>query len=142
MRKLSYLAVFEPTEIGYSVYFPDLPGCITCGSSFEVAQQQAADVLSLHIYGIEKDGNELPEPSKKPIIDPATTEGYLVSLVTVFPDMVRDELDNKRVKTNVTLPSWLKDVAEQQNVNYSRILETALKDYLGIRSNSGQQPTS
>lgn len=140
MRKLSYLAVFEPTETGYSVYFPDLPGCITCGKDFEDAQRQAVDALGLHIYGMEKDGDKLPTPSKKPVIDADTVEGYLVSLVTVFPDMVRDELDNKRVKTNVTLPTWLKDVAEQHNVNYSRILETALIDYLGVRGGGSQQP--
>lgn len=29
MRKLTYLAVFEPSDDGYGVYFPDLPGCIT-----------------------------------------------------------------------------------------------------------------
>ena len=55
MHKLSYLAVFEPTETGYSVYFPNLPGCITCGESFEDAQREAVDALSLHIYGMEKD---------------------------------------------------------------------------------------
>jgi predicted RNase H-like HicB family nuclease len=33
MKKLTYLAVFEKTENGgYSVYFPDLPGCIGCGN--------------------------------------------------------------------------------------------------------------
>ena len=35
MRKLTYLAIFEPTEDGaYSVYFPDLPGCISWGREF------------------------------------------------------------------------------------------------------------
>jgi predicted RNase H-like HicB family nuclease len=56
MRKLTYLAVSEPTDTGYSVYFPDLPGCISVGSDFENASRRAADALGLHIYGIEKDG--------------------------------------------------------------------------------------
>ena len=50
MRKLTYLAVFEPTEDGYSVYFPDLPGCISVGSDFEDARRQATDALGLHVY--------------------------------------------------------------------------------------------
>lgn len=50
MRKLSYLAVFEPSDEGYSVYFPDLPGCISYGNSYEEAQKEAADSLGLHLY--------------------------------------------------------------------------------------------
>ena len=66
MRKLTYLAILEPTKKGYSVYFPDLPGCISCGEDFEDAQKQAADALGLHIYGMEKDGDEIPVPAKNP----------------------------------------------------------------------------
>jgi len=132
MRKLTYLAVFEPTETGYSVYFPDLPGCISCGEDFEEAQRQALDALGLHIYGMEKDGEAIPAPSKIPQIIPETTAGYIVSPVTVFPDLVRNELDNRAVKTNLTIPAWLKEMAEAQGVNYSKVFQTALMDYLGV----------
>lgn len=132
MRKVSYPAVFEPSGNGYSVYFPDLPGCISYGESYEEAQKEASDALGLHLYGMEKDGDIIPEPSKNPEIDAETAPGYLVSLVTVFPDLVRNEIDNRRIKTNVTLPTWLKDAAEQEGVNYSRLLESALMDYLHI----------
>ena len=104
MRKLTYLAVFEPAETGYSVYFPDLPGCVSYGEDFEEAQRQAAEALGLHIYGMEKDGDKTPVPSKTPQVDPETAAGYMVSPVTVFPDLVRNELDNKAVKTNLTIP--------------------------------------
>lgn len=132
MRKLTFLAVFEPVETGYSVYFPDLPGCISCGEDFEDAQKQAAEALGLHIYGMEKDGDELPIPSKTPRVDPDTAVGYLVSPVTVFPDLVRNELDNRAVKTNLTIPAWLKELAEAEGVNYSKVFQTALMDYLGV----------
>ncbi len=132
MRKLTYLAVFEPTETGYSAYFPDIPGCMSYGVDFEEAQKQAVDALGLHIYGMEKDGDEIPVPSKTPQIDPETAEGYLVSLVTVFPDLVRNELDSRAVKTNTTIPAWLKELAEAKGVNYSQVLQTALMDYLGV----------
>ena len=138
MRKLTYLAVFEPTETGYSTYFPDLPGCISYGEDFEEAQRQAVDALGLHIYGMEKDGDKIPTPSKKPQIDPETTSGYLVSPVTVFTDIVRNELDNKAVKTNLTIPAWLKEIAEAQGVNYSKVFQAALMDYLGINPSSMQ----
>jgi predicted RNase H-like HicB family nuclease len=132
MRKLTYLAVFEPTETGYSVYFPDLPGCVSYGEDFEGAQKQASDALGLHIYGMEKDGDEIPAPSKAPQVDPETSSGYMVSPVTVFPGLVRNELNNRAVKTNLTIPAWLKEMAEAQGVNYSKVFQTALMDYLGV----------
>ena len=137
MRKVSYPAVFEPSGDGYGVYFPDLPGCISYGDSYEDAQRAAAEALGLHLYGMEKDGEAIPAPSKNPKIDEATAPGYLVSLVTVFPEVVRNEMNTRRVKTNVTLPTWLKDAAEQQGVNYSRLLESALMEYLHITPSCG-----
>ena len=132
MRKLTYPAVFEPTETGYSVYFPDLPGCSSCGKDYEEARKQATDALGLHIYGMEKDDDKIPSPSKTPRIDPDTADGYMISPVTIFPDLVKNDLDNRAVKTNLTIPAWLKEIAEAQGVNYSKVFQTALMDYLGI----------
>lgn len=134
MRKLTYLAVFEPTKNGYSVYFPDLPGCISAGNDFEDAQQQAADALGLHIYGMEKDGDEMPTPSKNPVLDPDTAPGSIVSPISVFPNIVRSELDNRAVKTNLTIPAWLKEIAEDRGVNYSKVFQAALIEYLDLKS--------
>lgn len=130
MRKASYIAIFEPCGEGYSVYFPDLPGCISYGASFSEAQQEAEDALGLHLYGMEKDGEPFPEPSRHPQPYPETAPGYLVSVVTVYPDLVARELDNRRVKTNVTLPAWLKELAESEGVNYSKLLEASVIDYI------------
>ena len=135
MNKLTYFAVFEPTETGYSVYFPDLPGCVSLGEDFEDAQKQATDALGLHIYGMEKDGDEIPAPSRTPQVDPETAVGYIVAPITIFPNLIRNDLDNRAVKTNLTIPAWLKEIAEAQGVNYSKIFQTALMDYLGLNNN-------
>ncbi|MBW6464450.1 MAG: type II toxin-antitoxin system HicB family antitoxin [Bacillota bacterium] len=132
MRKLTYFAVFEPTDKGFSVYFPDLPGCATFGQNYQEALLEAKDALSLHIYGMEKDGDLIPEPSQNPTLDPETNTGYIVTPITIFPDLIRNELDNRAVKTNLTIPSWLKELAEARGVNYSKLLQAALMEYLGI----------
>lgn len=134
MRKLTYLAVFEPAEDGaYSVYFPDLPGCISWGEDFEHALAEAQDALGLHIYGMEKDGDPLPSPSKTPEVDPDTAPGYLVSPVSVYPELVADEIDNRRVKMNVTIPAWVKELAVEKGLNSSRLLEAAILDAVHVR---------
>ncbi|WP_242649317.1 type II toxin-antitoxin system HicB family antitoxin [Syntrophomonas wolfei] len=126
--------MFEPVATGYSVYFPDIPGCVSYGEDFEEAQKQAADALGLHLYGMEKDGDEIPTPSKVPQVDTETAPGYIISPVSIFPSIVRNELDNRAVKTNLTIPAWLKEIAEAQGVNYSKIFQSALMDYLGIKT--------
>jgi predicted RNase H-like HicB family nuclease len=135
MRKLTYLGVFEPSTDGsYGVYFPDVPGCISMGDNLDDAMKMAQEALGLHLYALEKDGQALPERSQRITIEPETNPGWIASPVTVFPDIVRNDLDNRAVKTNVTLPSWLKDLAEERGVNYSKVFQAALIDYLGVNS--------
>ena len=137
MRKLTYFAVFEPDgNGGFGVYFPDLPGCISAGNDLEQAQAMAAEALGLHIYGMEKDGEALPNPSKTPTVDPDTQPGFLVSPITVFPDIAKNEMDNRAVRTNTTIPAWLKDLAEEKGINYSMVLQSALIEVLGVQDHN------
>ena len=128
---MTYLAVLEPGEDGsYGISFPDLPGCFSFGENLTEAQHMAAEAASLHVYGMERDGEEIPTPSVS--LPRETTDGMIVMPVTIHPDLYKMKRDNERVKTNITLPAWLKRIAEEQKVNYSRLLETALIDYLQI----------
>ena len=131
MQNLTYLAVFKPSTDGsYSIYFPDLPGCIGIGNNLEEAASIAAEAASLHVYRMVCANEEIPTPSVH--LSKEDTEGNIVMPVTIHPDLFRLKKDTERVKTNITLPAWLKRIAEEQKVNYSRLLETALIDYLQI----------
>jgi predicted RNase H-like HicB family nuclease len=132
MRKLTYLAVFETDKNpGIGVYFPDVPGCVSYGDDFDHALKMAQEALSLHIYGMEKDGEPLPERTDK---IPQTGAGDMVVPVSVYPESVKDEMNNRKEKTTVAIPRWLKEAAEAEGLNYSRLLETAIKETLGIAS--------
>lgn len=131
MDRYIYPALFEVgDEKGYTVTFPDLPGCITEGDSMEEALHMAKEALELHMYGVEEDGEAIPDPSQpEKIVAPANT---FVSLVEVWMPMVRDEMENRAIKKTLTIPKWLNDVAEKNKVNFSQILQSALKEYLGV----------
>jgi hypothetical protein len=77
---------------------------------------------------MEKDGDEIPAPSKNPKIEDGTADGYVVSHVSIFPKLTRDGLDNKAVKTNIMLPLWLKDWAASEGINLSQTLQTTLRE--------------
>ena len=132
MRKLTYYAVFEPSTNGnYGIYFPDLPGCISMGDNLRHAERMACEALGLHIYAMEQDGEELPKITIPPFEN--MPEGGIVMPVTIFPDIIHNEMDNRAVKTNITLPAWLKDWAGTEGINLSQTLQTTLKQMYDVR---------
>lgn len=54
----------EPGSDGsYSISFPNLPGFLSYGDNLTEAQRMAEEAASLHVYGMELDGDEIPAPS-------------------------------------------------------------------------------
>jgi predicted RNase H-like HicB family nuclease len=65
----SYFAVFDPAEEGgYNVSFPDFPGCVTFGRSFEEAQEKGREVLELWLEELAVQRKPIPAETKRPII--------------------------------------------------------------------------
>ncbi|MDO7788671.1 type II toxin-antitoxin system HicB family antitoxin [Desulforamulus aquiferis] len=129
--KYIFPAIFQACEEGgYCVTFPDLPGCITEGDTMEEAFYMAKDALLLHLWCMEDEGDIIPEPTLPDMIQ--VIAGGFVSLVEVWMPSMRDKMANKAVNKTLTLPKWLNDLAEQEKVNFSYILQNALKQYLGV----------
>ena len=60
---MRYMAVFEPTDTGLSVYVLDLPGCISTGIDFDEAERNIREAIQLHLKGIDDDGGSIPQPT-------------------------------------------------------------------------------
>lgn len=136
MDKRQYFAVFDPSEEdegGFTVTFPDLPGAITEGNDFDEARRNAQECLELHLYGMERDGDDIPVSSLPRDIQ--TPSGAFLVPVEAWMDLIRNEMANKSVNKMVTLPRWLKEAADQQHINYSQLLQHAIKQRLNIHEN-------
>jgi predicted RNase H-like HicB family nuclease len=129
-----YIALFEymEGEEGYSVVFPDFPGCISGGDSYEEAIRMAHEGLSFHVASMKADGDPIPAPRTLEEIK-ATWEDwaewekeykFLVGLVTLLP--LRDI--SKRV--NVTLSEKLLARIDLVTNNRSAFLEDAARRML------------
>ncbi len=129
--KYIFPAVFSIEADGISVEFPDLPGCLSCGDTDDDALYMAKDALELHLYGLEKEGEPIPEPS--PISSLNLEKNQFVALIEVWMPPIRDEMAEKAVKKTLTLPKWLNDLAEEKKVNFSQVLQNALISYLGLK---------
>lgn len=134
MDKRTYLAILEPADAdedsGYTVTFPDLPGCITEGDTLDEAMRHGKEALELHLWGLEHDGDVPPTPSRpERILVPA---GAVLVPVDAWMDLMRDEMAHQAVNTMVTLPRWLKEVAAEHHINFSQLLQQAIKERLGL----------
>jgi predicted RNase H-like HicB family nuclease len=127
--KIIYPAVFTKTTSGYVVSMPDFP-IDTQGDELVDAIYMARDALGLMGIDMEDDGEPFPVPT--PLEDVEHDEGDIVSLVDVDLSDYRRKLEQRSVRRNVTLPSWLDYEAEKAGVNVSAILQEALKEKLAV----------
>ncbi|MBS6195483.1 MAG: type II toxin-antitoxin system HicB family antitoxin [Clostridiales bacterium] len=131
MAKYVYPAVFSPEENGaYSVFFPDLEGCYTCGDNLQDAIIMAEDVLAFVLYDQERDGINIPEPSEVNSI--RLSEGEFVNYIACDTIGYAKMHNNKAVKKTLTLPEWLNETATNAGLNFSQVLQEALMAKLGI----------
>ena len=132
MAKYIYPAVFEVNELGgYCVSFPDLKSVFTEGDDLKHAMDMAEDVLCLMLYGMERDGKEIPPPSQ--VSDIMAKTDNIVNLVACDTRFYKHYFESKSVKLNVTIPLWLKEAGEKKQVNFSQILQNGVKEYLRLQ---------
>jgi predicted RNase H-like HicB family nuclease len=131
MAKYVYPATFTKEDNGqYSVNFTDFESCYTGGDSLSHAIEMAQDVLCLVLYHLEEDGESIPMPSDCKAIK--TNDNEFVSLIHCDTLDYRRFYDKKAVKKTLTIPAWLNQKAESAHVNFSGLLQQALKEHLQI----------
>lgn len=139
MRK-SYPAIFYNDEGSVGVVVPDIKGCFTFGDDMTEALEMAKDVIEMMLVSFEDDNQEIPIPSKISEIIKRIEENkiedigeeYEVSYVAINTDEWRKSNGEKSVRKNVTIPEWLNNKAEKANINFSQVLQNALKAELNI----------
>lgn len=122
-----YPAVIERAGEGFSVFFPDLPGCTSAGRSVQEAALHAEEALAGHILELVRSGEELPDPSQLDALedDPEVDE--------VGRILVRAELPGKAVRLNITLDEGLVAAIDKVARNRSGFLAEAAREHLAHR---------
>ncbi|MCL1886255.1 MAG: type II toxin-antitoxin system HicB family antitoxin [Dehalococcoidia bacterium] len=129
--KYIYSAVFHPEEEGgYSIWFPDINQGATQGETLSDGVENAEDFLCGALYDMEVDGEQIPTPTAQ---DAIKTEGKeFVALISVDTDDYRRWHETRLVNKTLVLPSWLNERAVAAKVNFSQLLQTALKNELQL----------
>ena len=130
MKKIYfYPAIFQVEEDGYSVFVPDIPGCMTQGDTMEEALAMVQEAIGLMLEDVAP--ADYPSAS---LPQDLVLEKDQFALMVPFDKLAYDKKYNaKAVKKTLSVPKWLDTLATEHNVNFSNILQNALMHELGVR---------
>ena len=129
--KYTFTATFFPKEdgSGYLCRVPDLPGCISSGSTIDEAIDMITDAASVWLVDAEDENEVIASPSPQDQIehDPSA----ILSLIRVDTIQYRAQTDTRAVRKNVSLPAWMANLADKKGINCSQVLQEGLLTKLG-----------
>ena len=112
------------------VFIPDF-NINTQGVDLADAIEMSRDAIGLMGIDMQDENEPLPKPTSLSAVA-KDREDDIVTLVDVDFAEYRRKNDLRSVKKNCTIPSWLNYEAEKAGVNFSAVLQTALKTELKI----------
>ena len=132
MKKYIALFEYEEGKNGYSVVFPDLPGCFSAGDDFDETYRMAHEALAFHLEGLALEGMPIPKPRTLEKIKLEWEEWeewekeypFLVVPITVFP------ATEKSVRVNVMIPEITLHRIDAVSKNRSAFLANAAERLL------------
>ena len=102
----------------------------TQGESLAEAIEMARDAIGMCGCYMQDEKKDIPIPTD---IGNVTKEASdILTLVDVDFDEYRKKHEMRTVRKNVTIPSWLNEEAESANINFSALLQKALKAELHL----------
>ncbi len=125
--KTAYPAIIHTDDNGIWVEFPDLEGCFSDGKTIADAITNAQDALGAYLCSMLDRDLTPAVPSDFSAINP---ENGVISIIVTDP--TRYKRDTRAVKKTLTIPAWLNDEAIRRKINFSAVLQEALREQLGI----------
>lgn len=127
-EKLYYPVLFHREETGYSVTVPDLDGCFSQGDTLEEAVKMVREAIGLWLGS---DGAEAVPAASDPGAIRATGGDFV--MMVEFDRLAYEKKHGSRpVKKTLSIPAWLNTRAEEANLNFSHVLQDALKVKLNL----------
>lgn len=122
-----YPAIVERAREGFSVFFPDLPGCVSAGSSIQQAALNAEEALSGHLLVSAQYGDEVSDPTPLDLLE------FDHDIDEIARILVRAERPGKSVRLNITLDEGLVAAIDRVAKNRSGFLADAARHELATR---------
>lgn len=111
----------------YIVDFIDLKNCTTEGETIQEAYYMAQNAMGLFLDDLTK----FPEPTLD-FSNIKLNKNQFISFIGIDMNDYRKKFNNKSVKKTLSIPSWLDTLAEKENINFSQLLQEAIRNKLEI----------
>lgn len=128
--KYYYPAILQQEDQGYSVWVPDLEGCISQGESITDTIKNISEAVGLFLEYLTDEGKAIPEPTNPENIP--LDKNCFISIIEFDWLKYQKKHCSKAVKKTLTIPSYLNDIAEKQHINFSSVLREALETKLNL----------
>ena len=60
---MKFAVVFEKADSNWAAYVPDLPGCITTGSTLQETKRNIREAIAQHVEAMREVGEPIPAPT-------------------------------------------------------------------------------
>ena len=127
--RLLYPCIVKKEDGIFYANFLDFEGCFTDGETLEEVVINAKDVLSGTLFTMAKHNIPFPSSENKKI---DLKDGEFLIYIDVWISPILEKAKNQSIKKTLTITKWLNDEAEKHSLNFSNILQTALKETLGL----------
>lgn len=121
MATVHYPAIIERAEHGYSVFFPDLPGCTSAGDTIQEAAIAAEEALSGHLAVSIEHGDIIPDPTA---VDQVARDPEVDEVARI---LVRGERPGRAVRVQVSIDEGLLARIDRVAKNRSGFLADAAR---------------
>lgn len=61
--KQKYAVIFEQAQNNWAAYVPDLPGCVSTGTTLEETERNIRDAIEGHLRTLAEFGEPVPRPT-------------------------------------------------------------------------------
>ncbi|QWU14201.1 HicB_like antitoxin of toxin-antitoxin system [Paenibacillus sophorae] len=122
-KNYTYVAVLDFNNDHIQISFPDLEEALTQADTLEEAFRRANEVLKLTVQSRLEDGELIPGPTPIEQIKLAMKQFTTIASCTISTKI-------KYVKKTLTIPEDLNEVAERRGINFSQVLQNAIREKL------------
>ena len=124
MKRYFYPAVFSKEGNCYNVKFLDFENIFTFGDSLEDAYYMAQDALYAMLPEYK---DNLPKPTFD-YMNIKVKPNEFITMVELNPVEHEKKISSK----TVTMPEWLKNLADTNGINFSKLLQDSIKNELNL----------
>ena len=128
MKRYFYPAIFSKEGNSYNVKFLDFENIFTFGDSFDDAYYMAQDALYAMLPEYK---DKLPQPTFD-YMKIKVNSNEFITMVELDPVEHEKKISSRTVKTTVTMPEWLKNLADTKGINFSKLLQDSIKNELNL----------